>query len=336
MASSGSINNNEPRWLAVGAPSNTICGSVFIFSADTGGHICELQNRHSLNSDRFGNVLAAVDDLDGDGINDLIVGSPDSSNSTSGGGSVYAYSGNTWRILWRTDGREFNGGLGSSIARCGDVDGDGIADIIAGSARGSESAPSSGIVTILSGADGHSILRVEGREIDSAFGLSVAGAGDINKDGVPDIVVGSPYENINNVPEAGAVRVFSGRDGTPLAVIPGTKKKQHFGIVMTPKCSAPMSPCDAIVIGSCAGSGSSGTIRIETRTLPGLEILKSSIINISSREMVFPPMAIAAGDVARGKNGNYYIAYSTAATPSETTNHVTILTESTAATSTGK
>ncbi|KAA3606133.1 MAG: hypothetical protein DWQ01_18240 [Planctomycetota bacterium] len=52
-------------------------------------------------------------------------------------------------------------------------------------------------------------LKIQGQYEDSFFGHSIAGPGDLNGDGYPDLVVGAPYQNS----EAGMVYAYSGRNG---------------------------------------------------------------------------------------------------------------------------
>ena len=61
------------------------------------------------------------------------------------------------------------------------------------------------------------------------FGMSVSNAGDINQDGIEDVMVGSPWARPDGVTRTGAVFVYSGSDGTQLMQIDGLHDGETFG-----------------------------------------------------------------------------------------------------------
>ena len=107
--------------------------------------------------------------------------------------------------------------LGRAVARVGDVDGDAVADFVVGApaATGAESAP--GYALVLSGADGERIHRLLTDGEADLFGWAVAGVGDTDGDGVPDVLVGEP----GSAPVAGEARLFSGLTGDELLQLGG-------------------------------------------------------------------------------------------------------------------
>jgi hypothetical protein len=141
-------------------------------------------------------------DLDMDGIEDFVVGAP----NTSPGGGVLVLSGRTGALIRQGRG-EPTDQLGWSVAGCGDMDGDGVPDFAGGDGWS--------MVRVFSGRTGNPIHTWRWPSA-SKFGSSLAGDGvDMDRDGVPDLVVGAPNEN--NVPDGfGGQYVFSGRDGSVL------------------------------------------------------------------------------------------------------------------------
>lgn len=81
--------------------------------------------------------------------------------------------------------------LGASLDGIGDVDRDGHADFIVGAPDDPYSSSAAGTVRVYSGADGRVLFTFPGTA-GQALGYSVAGAGDVDNDGIPDVIVGAP------------------------------------------------------------------------------------------------------------------------------------------------
>src|SRR5262249_37645766 len=115
--------------------------------------------------------------------------------------------------------------LGASLDEIGDLDGDGVPDILAG-APGLQHPSSPGHVRIYSGADGRELLTLTGESAPEGFGDVVAGMGDVDGDSVPDVAVAAAGGDLA-IP--GAVRVFSGASGQILWRAFGNGPQDSFG-----------------------------------------------------------------------------------------------------------
>ncbi len=69
--------------------------------------------------------------------------------------------------------------------------------------------------TCLAQQSQHHLYTFNGDSVGDVFGRSVGGAGDVNKDGYPDLIVGACGDD-NNGTDSGSARVFSGKDGKVL------------------------------------------------------------------------------------------------------------------------
>jgi hypothetical protein len=167
---------------------------------------------------RFGSALDLVGDCDGDGIGDLAVGAY---RSGGGAGALHLVSGADGARLWTLAG-DGNDWLGFDVAGTGDLDGDRVPDLVAGAPFAGEA---SGQLRALSGRDGSMLWSRSGSVPGQRYAQAVAGIGDVDADGVPDLAVGIPFDNGGGT-YAGRVELLSGRGGLLLAALQGASFDQ--------------------------------------------------------------------------------------------------------------
>jgi hypothetical protein len=164
----------------------------------------------------FGWSVAHAGDVDGDGLEDVIVGDPDYSSLASSGGAAWVFSGATGAILYTFYGT-FYQHFGTSVATPGDVNADGYSDLIVGGPRDLSVSPDSGIAVVFSGKDGSVLYSiVPNAPVTDGWhlGYAVSAAGDQNRDGFADFLIGAPgYYDLGCSGVCGAAFLYSGRDG---------------------------------------------------------------------------------------------------------------------------
>lgn len=213
LASLGDLDGDGVFDFAVGVPYATSCGSrgeVRVHSGAEGVLLMTVDDCGERGS--FGYSVAGVGDLNGDGVRDLVVGAPYFAGVGVGHpGAAAALSGLDGTVLHRITGDRAHDSFGISVAGLGDVDLDGFPDWAVGATDDGQTPPlGQGYVRVVSGASGATI-RTLNRSGASAsrYGQSVLGPGDVNVDGVPDVLVGAGNGG-------GSVQMRSGLDGSVL------------------------------------------------------------------------------------------------------------------------
>jgi len=160
-------------------------------------------------SDRhlFGYAIAVCEDLDGDGVQDWLVGSP--GTPAADDGRVDVFSGRTATRVRRLSAPDH--GFGVAVAALDDCDGDGTADFAVSTSPLLLNAAAHGSVRVYSGRT-FAVLAEHGNEEPGVwFGARMANVGDADGDGVADLLVGGNYGGAR-----GIARLYSGRSGAVL------------------------------------------------------------------------------------------------------------------------
>ncbi len=209
VSGAGDVNGDGFDDVIVGARNDDNngynSGSVRVFSGVDGSELFTF-NGDSAN-DFFGWSVSGAGDVNGDGFDDLIVGAPEVIYNGSQTGSARVLSGADGSVLYTFYGDHSGDIFGWSVSGAGDVNGDGFADMIVGAQGDDNNGSSSGSARVFSGVDGGVLATFNGDSTDDRFGFSVSDAGDVNGDGLADLVVGA-YRDDNNGSNSGSARVF--------------------------------------------------------------------------------------------------------------------------------
>ncbi|MFO1034618.1 MAG: FG-GAP-like repeat-containing protein [Hyphomicrobiales bacterium] len=180
-----------------------------------------LGNPGPTHSEFAGTSISGIGDVNGDGIDDLLIGAPGMGSGTAAAnqGGVYVIYGSNGGLgtggvihlgsLGSSEGVGITGApgvdhledeAGFSVASAGDVNGDGFADFIVGGPDAQHQISGYGASFLVygagsglpSGLSGAATVTILGAENYDSTGFSVSGAGDINGDGYSDLIVGIP------------------------------------------------------------------------------------------------------------------------------------------------
>jgi len=199
--------------LAVGAQltedvAGTIVGGAWVLSSDTGKELRHWTGPNRLSG--FGEIVAAVGDLDGDGTGEVAVGAPRTNDQTRAKpGDVFVYSGRTGRELRHWTGTQPGELFGRMVVGAGDVDRDGVEDVAIGAPwhrRGD--AARVGRVEIRSGRTGAVLADLAGDEADCWFGWHIRRAPDPDGGRRPALLVGSLRHPVDGKPGVGVLDLW--------------------------------------------------------------------------------------------------------------------------------
>lgn len=206
---------SAPRsWTESGGyPSNTP-GLVVVHSGKTGAVIHRLEGASG--GDGFG-AVGSVDDLDGDGVPDLVIGA---GSAIGGMGYVRVHSGKTGAVVHTLQGIYPGDDFGWNPDGLGDLDGDGRGDYSIAAPGWSavlNGLPVGGEVRIYSGATATLLRVITGSGARDLFGSWTASLGDTNGDGVCDLAVASsPLDPVTGMYGNASVRVLNPKTGAML------------------------------------------------------------------------------------------------------------------------
>lgn len=193
----GDVNADNVPDLLVGSAFD----GYYIFSGADGS---ELRHTTLGSEPTLGTAVVSLDDLTGDGIDDIAVSAIQADIFNPGPGRVYVKNGATDVTLFTIDGANAGDRFGIRLADAGDWDGDLTGDLLISSDPGGAAA----FVGIHSGAGGGIINTLSPDNPNDSLGAGLAGLGDLDGDGAVEIIVGAPDASAGFIKE-GLARVYS-------------------------------------------------------------------------------------------------------------------------------
>ncbi len=212
-------------------------GVVFVYHGGlaglTGAGVLESNLANAL----FGSAVSTAGDFNGDGYSDVIVGAPSYSNGELGEGAAFLFLGSATGLSEPVatlgprglDGGQIAGGFGGSASGIGDVNGDGLADLLIGSSTYDDGAnvDAGRAVLVLGSKDGVMTPGVETvGQAGSRYGSTVAPAGDVNGDGFRDALIAAPFWDQGEADEGAAFVFLGSATGIVAAGDPGNAAAQ--------------------------------------------------------------------------------------------------------------
>lgn len=203
--------------LAVGAhrengPGGVISGAAYVFSSATGKELHHWKGTGDVSG--FGEVVATVGDLDGDGHGEVVVAAPRTNDQTrSLPGEVFVYSGATGKELRHWSGTQPGELFGRMVVAAGDLDGDGSEDLAIGAPwHRRDAGERVGRVELRSGRSGAVLDELFGDAADGWFGWHIRRAPDPDGRGRPTLLISSLRHPIAAQAGVGVLQLYVFRD----------------------------------------------------------------------------------------------------------------------------
>lgn len=249
VSSAGDVNGDGLADLIIGATfadpnGDTFAGESYVVFGKSSSTTVDLGNLGNGGfridgidvDDRSARSVSGAGDVNGDGFADIIVGAywADPNGQSNAGESYVVFGGTNVGVVdlgnlgkggFRIDGIDTGDISGASVSGAGDVNGDGLSDLIVGATgadpNGNSNAGESYVVfgkasttAVELGNLGNGGFRIDGIDQDDFSGISVSGAGDVNGDGLSDLIVGAHNADPSGRSGAGESYVVLGKAST--------------------------------------------------------------------------------------------------------------------------
>jgi len=208
-------------WKYDGGQTNE--GRVFVYYRDVSEPFYTTVASWTAEGDQasafFGYSVSTAGDVNDDGYGDVIIGAYGYDNGQTDEGRAYVYHGGSSGLEaapgWVFENNVAGANVGKSVHCAGDVNNDGISDVIVGAPAFANGQTAEGLAYVFHGARysgvsaGPAWTAPEPNQASANYGCSVHAAGDINGDGFADIVVGANgYDNMQT--DEGRVYFYHG------------------------------------------------------------------------------------------------------------------------------
>jgi hypothetical protein len=223
VAAAGDVNGDGRGDLIVGSPlydnGEIDEGRALLFLGSAGGLSSSpswtIESNQTMA--QLGASVAGAGSVNGDTFKDVVVGAPAYMTGAGMAGAAFGFKGSASGLeavaSWSVFGEQNLAGFGGAVAAAGDVNGDGRADVVVGAAAHDDGQNDEGLAFVYlgssAGLDRFPSRVVESDQAAAGMGVAVGAAGDVNGDGIGEIILGADrYDNGQN--DEGRAYIFPG------------------------------------------------------------------------------------------------------------------------------
>ena len=208
-------------------------------------------------TDYLGISVSSAGDVDGDGFDDVIVGSRTRAYIFHGGTDID----DSYDLLM--NGEKSTDSFGYSVSGAGDLNNDGYDDVIVGAGQNDAAGTDAGRAYVYYGGtnmDSAADVVLTGENPGDYFGISVSGSGDVNGDGFDDVIVGASCSDAGGF-NSGRVYIYYGKtrmDSIADVVITAESEARYLGSSVSGAGDVNNDGYDDVVVGAPYYNGSLG------------------------------------------------------------------------------
>ena len=322
VSSAGDVNGDGFSDVLIGAQGydngQSDEGLAFVYHGSADGLSITAASQWEINQAEaaFGYSVSNAGDVNGDGYDDVIIGSNFVDLGQVNEGAAFIYHGSPTGasltsavVLERNQAYAY---MGRQVSTAGDVNGDGYDDVIIGANEYDNGQLDEGAAFVYhgssSGVSNTVAAQLEANQAQAYFGTSVSTAGDVNGDGYSDVIVGARYYDNGSFNE-GAAFVYhgsaSGVSTTPAAQLENNQASADFGYSVSSAGDVNGDGYSDVIVGSSAYDNSlsdQGAAFFYYGSSSGIPTVAGTIIEGDQATAYFGESVSSAGDV----NGDGY------------------------------
>lgn len=257
VSSAGDVNGDGFSDVIVGAYSGVNGKAYIYFGGSFPDNVADITLTGEAFNDQFGYSVSGAGDMNGDGFSDVVVGAPANDFGGTDAGKIYVYYGGA--SMNNTPDAQYywppaNGKFGKSVSCAGDVNDDGYSDIIVGAPENNDNGTEAGKAFLFLGGQSPfngPAMYFTGEMVGDRLGTSVSTAGDVNKDGYDDVIVGA-FGNDALGNETGRAYLYFGGlslNNTADVIYTGSEQLSYFGNSVSTAGDVNKDGYDDVIVG---------------------------------------------------------------------------------------